>query len=517
MDSIGKVPSYGIGAEYQFHKELCQHSAFSILVCPIQTALQITLLDLRILLLWCCVYGQKRWRHFLLSHLDDESPLCPAMRTSLSVPWGFRRVSTATLWIETESKLKPWENTKNCTRIVITRVSLVNLCSSHWHLNTPPQNSCRERVDLSTKLRMSSFNLLCFIVEQKEFHDCWNFLIPKILNDARVRLKICWFFPKNCVTHHSSCLVEYSARHVFCQNICTALQCTLPAQRDEADLYKLMNPQRPYLQVFLLCTLVQDAQWWPWRCCCLSKIQFWVVSQSDTLTDVSHTTLQCNLLSSPVPLMKLRKAIQLPESQTSVEQWSTDRLPTHLHSWSTLSSGLQPNLHPLSHGWRRLPSQPKGSSIHTSDGLWDIVWFPLQLCLWGCFWSCCISHNFFRTKSNVKNVVLSRTDRFQHLIGSLDVPTGPTCRLWLPDCNSTADVPSFIQRTALPAIPFVSDRWCVNVQWFQDKSSLAFPSSKELSAKMTFGFSDGSRNFRKLLSVSWEVLVLHKKMNPLSS
>ena len=57
---------------------------------------------------------------------------------------------------------------------------------------------------------------------------------------------------------------------------------------------------------------------------------------------------------------------------------------------------------------------------------------------------------------------------------------------------------------------FVSDRWCVDVQWFQDKSSQAYPNSKQLSAKMFLGFSDGSRNFRKLLSVSWEVLTMHK-------
>ena len=36
-----------------------------------------------------------------------------------------------------------------------------------------------------------------------------------------------------------------------------------------------------------------------------------------------------------------------------------------------------------------------------------------------------------------------------------------------------------------------------------------FPNSKELSVLITFGFSDGSRNFRKLFSVSCEVFVLH--------
>ena len=52
-----------------------------------------------------------------------------------------------------------------------------------------------------------------------------------------------------------------------------------------------------------------------------------------------------------------------------------------------------------------------------------------------------------------------------------------------PDCNSTADVPSFTLRTALSAIPFVFDLCGVDVQWFQD-----LPNSKKLSAWMIFGF-----------------------------
>ena len=50
-----------------------------------------------------------------------------------------------------------------------------------------------------------------------------------------------------------------------------------------------------------------------------------------------------------------------------------------------------------------------------------------------------------------------------------------------PDCSNTADVPSFILRTALSAIPFVSDRWGVEVPWFHDNSSHAPPNSIELS------------------------------------
>ena len=78
-----------------------------------------------------------------------------------------------------------------------------------------------------------------------------------------------------------------------------------------------------------------------------------------------------------------------------------------------------------------------------------------------------------------------------------------------PDCNNTAEVPSFALRAALSAIPFVSDRCGVDVQWFQERSSQALPNSKELSVLMTFGSLSGSRYFCKLLWVSCEVCVLH--------
>ena len=78
-----------------------------------------------------------------------------------------------------------------------------------------------------------------------------------------------------------------------------------------------------------------------------------------------------------------------------------------------------------------------------------------------------------------------------------------------PDRNNTADVPSFTLHTALSAIPFVSDLCGVDVQWFQERSSQDLPNSKELSVYMTWGFLFGSKNFCKLLCVSWEVFVLH--------
>ena len=50
-----------------------------------------------------------------------------------------------------------------------------------------------------------------------------------------------------------------------------------------------------------------------------------------------------------------------------------------------------------------------------------------------------------------------------------------------PDCSNTAEVPSFTLRTALAAIPLVSDLCGVDVQLFQERSSQALPNSKELS------------------------------------
>ena len=44
-----------------------------------------------------------------------------------------------------------------------------------------------------------------------------------------------------------------------------------------------------------------------------------------------------------------------------------------------------------------------------------------------------------------------------------------------PDCRSIADVPQFTLRTARSAIPSVSDRWGVEVQWLHNRSSQASP------------------------------------------
>ena len=48
-----------------------------------------------------------------------------------------------------------------------------------------------------------------------------------------------------------------------------------------------------------------------------------------------------------------------------------------------------------------------------------------------------------------------------------------------PGCNNTAYVPSFILRTALSPMPFLSGGWGVHVQLFHDKSSQDLPNSNE--------------------------------------
>ena len=78
-----------------------------------------------------------------------------------------------------------------------------------------------------------------------------------------------------------------------------------------------------------------------------------------------------------------------------------------------------------------------------------------------------------------------------------------------PECNNTAEVPSFTLRTALSAIPFVTDLCGVDVQWSRIILHKTLPNSKELSVWMTLGFLFGSKNFFKLLCVSWKVCVLH--------
>ena len=74
------------------------------------------------------------------------------------------------------------------------------------------------------------------------------------------------------------------------------------------------------------------------------------------------------------------------------------------------------------------------------------------------------------------------------------------------NCNNTADVLSFTLRTALTAKPFVSDRWGVEIRWFHDEFSLKICQSPVTCQQMNFHFSDGSRKFVELCSISWKFL-----------
>ena len=78
------------------------------------------------------------------------------------------------------------------------------------------------------------------------------------------------------------------------------------------------------------------------------------------------------------------------------------------------------------------------------------------------------------------------TKGFSHLPGSLGDFAAQNFSS-KPDCNSSAEVPSFILRTALSAMPFVSDRRSVEVRWFHGRSSQDLPNSSDLSVYMTFG------------------------------
>ena len=94
---------------------------------------------------------------------------------------------------------------------------------SFWdvHLNTPPQNGCREVsrfVHKAVNIILRRF--IFYIVEDWQLLNCCNSLIPVILIDARVLQKLSGFFTRKCVTHHSCQLVEYCSWNVFRQQIC---------------------------------------------------------------------------------------------------------------------------------------------------------------------------------------------------------------------------------------------------------------------------------------------------------
>ena len=68
--------------------------------------------------------------------------------------------------------------------------------------------------------------------------------------------------------------------------------------------------------------------------------------------------------------------------------------------------------------------------------------------------------------------------------------------------NSSRD--QFVSKKNLGKI--FSDRWGVEVRWFHENSSQDLVNYNGLSVQVTFGFCcDGSKNFLKLFSVSWDV------------
>ena len=88
------------------------------------------------------------------------------------------------------------------------------------------------------------------IVEHRQSLNCCQLLIPIILIDVRVLLKLLSFCIRNCVTHHSCQLVEYCSWNVFRQQICNVLHRIQLVHRGETDLVQLLNPHRLHLHLF---------------------------------------------------------------------------------------------------------------------------------------------------------------------------------------------------------------------------------------------------------------------------
>ena len=60
-------------------------------------------------------------------------------------------------------------------------------------------------------------------------------------------------------------------------------------------------------------------------------------------------------------------------------------------------------------------------------------------------------------------------------------------------------------------MPFVSDRWCVDIRWFHHRSSQIFPNFNELSVWITFAFLATARETFLNCFVSCEVFVLPRE------
>ena len=122
---------------------------------------------------------------------------------------------------------------------------------------------------------------------------------------------------------------------------------------------------------------------------------------------------------------------------------------------------------------------------------WPFEWFSKSSFI-RCFRVC-------QEVLDITQIAMASTEADHHLSSS-------------PDCRNTADVPSFTRRTDLLATPFVSDRWGVDVPWFHDKASHAFPNSIELSVYTTFGACDDSKNFKKFFPSHVKILFCTDKI-----
>ena len=79
-----------------------------------------------------------------------------------------------------------------------------------------------------------------------------------------------------------------------------------------------------------------------------------------------------------------------------------------------------------------------------------------------------------------------------------------------PDCNNTADVPSFTLRTALSAIPFVCDLCGVDVTMISGKIFTSFAKFQGIVSVSDFRLPIRLQELLQApFCVSWEVFVLH--------
>ena len=116
----------------------------------------------------------------------------------------------------------------------------------------------------------------------------------------------------------------------------------------------------------LLYALAQDVVWWPWRCCCHSKLRCWTFVLSGAPASEARASCQyssrrwapCLWVSSPVCIQRhMDDVVQLP------------------HQWE-----IQ----------------------YTSVTSFEVTRDSLQFCLWGCGRSSCLSHDFLRAEGNVE-------------------------------------------------------------------------------------------------------------------